>query len=153
LTGGGYDLPPMGPLFDRNVQRHELSDRLRFHPGDFFADPLPVADVLVMGRILHTWDLPTKKILLRKAYDALPSGGALIVYERLIDNERRTNAAALLSSLNQLLVSPGGFDFTGAECTGWMQESGFRNLSVEPLTTEEAMIVGFKQHHCSTYTR
>lgn len=144
VTGGGYDLPPMGPLFDRNVQSHELSERLKFYSGDFLADPIPVADVLVMGRILHSWDLPTKKMLLRKAYDALPSGGALIVYERLIDDERRTNAAALLSSLNQLLLSPGGFDFTGAECTGWMRESGFRNLSAEPLGTEETMIVGLK---------
>jgi hypothetical protein len=144
LTGGGLDLPPMKPAFDKYVQEHNLSDRVRFHPGDFLRDPLPKADVLVIGRVLHNWDLATKKMLLKKAFEALPAGGALIVYERLIDDERRINATALLSSLNMLLVNAGGFDFSGADCIGWMRESGFRDLRVEPLTTDQSMIVGVK---------
>src|SRR5262249_12100890 len=144
LTGGGFDLPPLGPLFVRYTDAHGCSNRLRFHAGDFFRDPLPAADVLVMGRILHNWDMATKKMLLAKALDALPTGGALIVYERLIDDERRTNVAGLLASLNMLIMTAGGFDYTGADCSGWMREIGFRHIRVEPLTTAQSMVVGIK---------
>jgi hypothetical protein len=144
VSGGGFDLPPLAPLFDSYVQRHSLSKRLQFYPGDFFRDPLPTADVLVIGRVLHNWDLATKKMLLTKAHDALPPGGALIVYERLIDDERRVNADGLLSSLQMLLASTGGFDFTGADCIGWMREAGFRDTRIEPLTADQSMVVGIR---------
>ena len=107
-------------------------------------DPLPAADVLVLGRVLHNWDLATKKMLLRKVHEAIPAGGALIVYERLIDDERRVNAPAMLASLNMLIMTAGGFDFTGADCTSWMHEAGFCRVRVEPLATEFSMITGLK---------
>ncbi len=108
LAGGNFDLPGVGPVFEKYVARHGLSDRLRFHPGDFFKDPIPSADVLVMGHILHDWDMEEKRVLIGKAYDALPEGGSLIVYEALIDDERRENTLGLLMSLNMLIETPGG---------------------------------------------
>ena len=144
MTGGGFDLPPVKPLFDDYLRQHHLSHRLQFYAGDFFQDPLPAADVLVMGRVLHNWDVETKKMLLGKAHQALPTGGALIIYERLIDDERRTSAAGLLASLNMLVMTAGGFDFTAADCIGWMREMGFRDLYVEQLTADQSMIVGTK---------
>ena len=144
INGGGFDLPILKTTFDTYVERHELSHRLQFYPGDFFADPLPAAEVLVMGRVLHNWDLPTKQMLLQKAYAALPSDGALIVYERLIDDERRTAAAGLLSSLNMLIMTAGGFDFTAVDCVGWMQDAGFRDMRVEPLVAGHSMVVARK---------
>jgi hypothetical protein len=144
ITGGGVDLPPLKRLFEDYVRKHAISGRLRFYPGDFFEDPLPKADVLVMGRVLHNWNLATKMVLLRKAYDALPRGGALIVYERLIDDERRVSTAGLMASLNMLVMTPGGFDYTGADCIGWMNNAGFNNMHVESLTTDHSMVVGRK---------
>jgi hypothetical protein len=144
ITGGGVDLPPLEPLFDAYVAGAGLGERLEFTAGDFFADPLPEADVLVMGHILHDWDIDEKRLLLRKAYDALPEGGALIVYEAIIDDERRHNAFGLLMSLNMLIETPGGFDYTGADCRGWMQEAGFRESYVEHLIGPDSMVVGLK---------
>lgn len=144
LTGGGFDLPAVGPIFDDYVAAAGLSDRLRFQGGSFFTDPLPQADVLVMGHILHDWDLEQKRLLLRRAYEALPEGGALIVYEALIDDDRRHNAMGLLMSLNMLIETPGGFDYTGADCRGWMAETGFRESYVEPLAGPDSMVVAFK---------
>jgi O-methyltransferase domain/Dimerisation domain len=144
LTGGGFDLPPVQPHFESYIDQHGLSDRLRFFPGNFLSDPLPGADVLVFGRILHNWDLATKKMLLNKAYEALSKGGVLIVYERLIDNERRANAPALLASLNMLIMTAGGFDFTGADCIAWMQEAAFHDMRVEQLTSEHSMVIAIK---------
>jgi hypothetical protein len=144
ISAGGFDLPSVRPLFEEYVRAHGLSDRLRFHAGDFLHDPLPSADVLVLGRILHNWGLPTKELLLRKAYDALPLGGAIIVYERLIDQDRRVNASALLASLNMLIMTAGGFDFTGADCVKWLNDAGFHSIRMQPLTNEFSMVIGLK---------
>lgn len=97
-----------------------------------------------MGHILHDWDLDTKKMLLQKAYDALPEGGALIVFETLIDDERRKNVFGLLMSLNMLIELPGGFDYTGADCSNWMKETGFRETLVEHLIGPDSMVIGLK---------
>ncbi|HKI69373.1 MAG TPA: methyltransferase, partial [Verrucomicrobiae bacterium] len=102
LTGGEFDLPVVGPIFDEYVQSFGLGERLCFHPGSFFDNPLPHADVIVMGHILHDWDLEQKRMLIAKAYDALPKGGAFIVYDAIIDDDRRRNAFGLLMSLNML---------------------------------------------------
>jgi SAM-dependent methyltransferase len=145
ISGGGFDLAAAKPLFDRYVQARGLATQLKFYAGDFFTDELPSADVLIMGRILHNWDLATKQMLLRKAFDALAPGGALIIYERLIDDDRRTSTAGLLASLNMLIMTQGGFDFTSADCVGWMSEAGFQSISVEPLANDISMIVGLKR--------
>ena len=144
LSGGGFDLEVVRPVFEKYVASHGLSDRLKFQSGSFFTDPLPAADVLVMGHILHDWNLAEKKMLLRKAYDALPANGALIVYEALIDDDRRKNAFGLLMSLNMLIETPGGFDYTGADCQAWMREVGFRETRVEHLLGPDSMVVGIK---------
>ena len=144
LTGASFDLPAVQPLFEEYVASFGLQDRISFRPGDFFKDALPSAEVLVMGMILHDWNLETKKLLLKKAYAALPSGGALIVYEHLIDDERSKNLSGLLMSLMMLLETQGGFDYTGADCCGWMREAGFKQTSVEQLTGIESMVVGIK---------
>jgi len=144
LTGGGMDLPVVRPIFEAYAQARRVEKRLRFHTGDFFKDPLPKSDVIVMGHILHDWNLDEKMMLLRKAYDALPPRGALIVHEALIDDARKQNAFGLLMSLNMLIETHGGFDFTGADCRKWMKEVGFKRTQVVRLAGPDGMVVGFK---------
>jgi hypothetical protein len=144
LNGMGFDLPPVGPIFEEYVAAAGVKDRLRFVAGNFFEDPLPKADVVLMGHILHDWDLPTKKMLIKRAYDALPAGGALIVYESIIDDDRSNNAFGLMMSLNMLIETPGGFDYTGADCSAWMKEAGFSSTRVEPLVGPDSMVVAIK---------
>jgi SAM-dependent methyltransferase len=144
LTGIGFDLPPVGPVFEDFITRQGLAGRVRFAGGDFFTDPLPEADVYLMGHILHDWSLPEKQALLRRAYDSLPDGGALIVYDAVIDDERRSNAFGLLMSLNMLIETPAGADYTGADCQAWMRAAGFRETYVKPLVGPDSMVVGLK---------
>ena len=144
LAGGGFDLPPCRPVFEQYVASFGLGDRLRFYPGDFLRDPLPRADVLILGKVLHDWTLDEKRALLAKAHEALPAGGALIVHELIIDDERRRNALGLLMSLNMLIETRGGFDYTGADCQSWMRDVGFRRTYAEPLAGPESMVVGIK---------
>ena len=144
LTGGGFDLPKVGPIFDEYMASHGLSERMKFYRGNFFEDPLPDADVIVMGHILHDWNLDQKRALVKKSYDALPEGGIFIVYEALIDNDRRENTFGLLMSLNMLMETPGGFDYTGADCESWMKEAGFSATRVVHLAGPDSMVIGTK---------
>jgi O-methyltransferase domain len=144
LAGIGFDLPEVGPIFDEYAQACGVADRVRFAAGSFFENDLPKADVVTMGHILHDWDLPTKKMLVRKAFEALPAGGAFIVYESIIDDARTTNAFGLMMSLNMLIETPGGFDYTGADCAGWMTEAGFSSTRVEHLVGPDSMVIGIK---------
>jgi O-methyltransferase domain len=144
LTGGNFDLPVVEPIFEEYVRSFGLHDRLKFHPGDFFKDPFPKADVIIMGHILHDWNLDEKKALIAKAYAALPKGGAFIVHEALIDDARRKKALGLLSSLNMLIETPGGFDYTGADCKRWLKKAGFRRSKVVPLVGPDSMVIGIK---------
>ncbi len=144
LQGRGFDLPAVGPIFEEYVSALGVADRLQFVPGDFFERDLPNADVVLMGHILHDWDLPTKRMLTRKAFDALPPGGAFIVYESIIDDDRSKNAFGLMMSLNMLIETPGGFDFTGSQCQQWMRDAGFSGTRVEPLIGPDSMVIGIK---------
>jgi hypothetical protein len=144
LRGIGFDLPAVKPVFEDFVAQHGLSDRVVFAGGSFFTDPLPKADVIIMGHILHDWNLEEKRMLLAKAFDALDKGGALIVYEALIDDDRRENAFGLLMSLNMLIETSGGFDYTGADCRGWMHEAGFSQTRVVHLVGPDSMVVAIK---------
>ncbi len=144
LRGLGFDRAEVAPIFQQYAEATGVASRVAFMPGDFFKDDLPKADVVLMGHILHDWDLPTKKMLIRKAFDAIPAGGAFIVYESIIDDDRSKNAFGLMMSLNMLIETPGGFDYTGADCMGWMKEAGFSTMRVEPLVGADSMVIGIK---------
>jgi hypothetical protein len=144
LSGVGFDLPQVEPIFRQYIASVGVADRVRFQAGDFFSNDLPRADVIMMGHILHDWDLPTKKMLIGKAFESLASGGALIVYESIIDDDRSKNAFGLMMSLNMLIETPGGFDYTGADCSGWMKEAGFSSTRVEHVVGPDSMVVGIK---------
>ena len=144
LSGGGFDLPEIQPIFEAYVARSGLADRLLFHPGDFFTDAIPSADVLVLGQILHDWNLEEKRNLLAKVHRALPEHGAVVVCDQMIDDERRQNAAGLLTSLSMLIATQGGFDYTVAECATWMHEAGFTRIRHEHLSGPFSMMVGIK---------
>lgn len=145
LNGVGYDLPPVQPSFESYVAAAGLSERLVFQPGDFFEDDaLPSGDVLIMGNILHNWGLDAKRALLAKAHAALPEGGALLVYDAIIDDERRRNAFGLIMSLHMLVETDAGFDYTASDICGWLREAGFREARVEPLVGPTSLAIAVK---------
>ena len=144
LSGIGFDLAEVGPIFEEYAEQHGLDGRLRFVSGDFFEGALPAVDVITMGHILHDWNLEEKKMLLRKAYEAVSPGGAVVAYDAIIDDERSRNAFGLMMSLNMLVETPGGFDYTGADCVGWMKKAGFRETRVEHLVGPDSMVIGIK---------
>ena len=139
-----FDLPAVEPIAKRTIEAAGLSERVTVVGGDFFADPLPEADVITMGLILHDWNLEGKKHLIKAAYDALPEGGAFIVIENLIDNARRENAFGLLMSLNMLIEFGDAFDFTGGDFAAWCKQVGFKEIEITPLAGPTSAGIAYK---------
>lgn len=140
-----YDLPVVAPIAEKAIAATGLSHRVAVASGDFFAGPLPQADVITMSLILHDWNLEKKKQLIAAAYAALPAGGALIVIENLIDDARRENVFGLLMSLNMLVEFGDAFDYTGADFARWCREAGFGDVEILPLGGPASAAVAFKR--------
>jgi hypothetical protein len=138
------DLPVVVPIAERRIAAEGLGERVTARALDFFAEPLPAADVITMGMILHDWNLEKKLHLIRAAYDALPTGGAFVAIEHLIDDARRENAFGLMMSLNMLIEFGDAFDFTGADFADWCTRMGFRETRVIRLTPAASAAVAYK---------
>jgi cyclopropane fatty-acyl-phospholipid synthase-like methyltransferase len=138
------DLPEVTAIAKRRIAAAGLADRVSAQPLDFFAEPLPKADVVTMGLVLHDWNLEKKRYLVRAAYDALPPGGAFVVVEHFIDDARRENTFGLMMSLNMLIEFGDAFDFTVADFFGWCREAGFRRTEVIPLAGPASAGVAYK---------
>ena len=139
-----FDLPVVEPIARRTIEAAGLSDRVSTAAGDFFADPLPKADVITMGLVLHDWNLERKMHLVKAAYDALRPGGAFVAIENIIDDERRANVFGLLMSLNMLIEFGDAFDFTGADFGNWCREAGFERVEVLPLAGPTSAAIAYK---------
>jgi len=144
LTFSSFDLPEVAPLAQKHVDAAGMTSRIKVIKGDFFKDDLPKADVITMGNILHDWNLERKKILIKKAYDALPEGGAFIAIENLIDDARRENVFGLLMSLNMLIEFGDAFDYTGANFREWCSEAGFQRFEIISLAGPTSAAVAYK---------
>ncbi len=144
LTFNSFDLPPVEPLAQKHVAAAGMTKRIKVIAGDFFKDELPKADVVTMGNILHDWNLENKKMLLRKAFDALPEGGAFIAIENLIDDARRENSFGLLMSLNMLIEFGDAFDYTGADFGEWCNEVGFKRFEFIQLAGPTSAAIAYK---------
>ena len=139
-----FDLPVVEPIAAKAIAAAGLADRVSTASGDFFAEPLPRADVITMGLILHDWNLDGKLHLIGAAYDALPEGGAFVVIENLIDDARRETVFGLLMSLNMLIEFGDAFDYTGADFRGWCKAAGFREFETIHLHGPASAGVAYK---------
>jgi predicted nicotinamide N-methyase len=139
-----FDLPPVAPIAQSTVNHFQLSDRVKVASGDFLNDSIPEADIVVMGNILHDWDEDTKLMLMDKAFEALPAGGAFVAIEGIIDNERKKNKFGLMMSLNMLIETGKGFDYTFDDFNKWSKSTGFKSTSLLPLAGPSSAAIAYK---------
>jgi O-methyltransferase/methyltransferase family protein len=139
-----FDLPVVTEIAKRRIAEAGFENRIEAISGDFFSGPLPKADVITMGMILHDWNLERKKLLVKQAYESLPEGGAFIAIEALIDDARRENTFGLFMSLTMLIEFGDAFDYTGAEFMDWCREAGFRKFEIIPLAGPSSAAVAYK---------
>jgi hypothetical protein len=138
------DMPVVTAIAERKIAAAGLTDRVSARSVDIFSEPLPCADVITMGMILHDWNLEKKMRLIQAAYDALPAGGAFVVIETLIDDARRENVFGLMMSLNMLIEFGDAFDYTAADFSKWCRQVGFRETEVIPLAGPASAGVAYK---------
>ena len=139
-----FDLPPVSPIAQENLNAMGLGDKVNIVSGDFFTDNFPKADIITMGQILHDWGTKDKKMLIAKAYEALPKEGAFVVIENVIDADRRKNAFGLLMSLNMLIETPEGYDFSTSDFDGLAKEAGFARTIIMPLAGPSSAAIAIK---------
>ncbi len=139
-----FDLPAVGQVANEIVQTAGVGERVTVADGDFFNDDLPSADVVTMGNILHDWGTADKRMLIKKAFDALPEGGSLVVLENIIDDDRKVNAFGMLMSLNMLIETEEGYDFSGADFDALAKEVGFSETLIMPLTGPASAAIAIK---------
>lgn len=139
-----YDLPKVTSIAEEKIKQWEMEDRVEAIAGDFWEEELPEADIITMGNILHDWGLEEKVILLEKAYNSLPEGGACIVIENIIDNDRSKNVFGLTMSLNMLIETREGFDFTFNEFKEWCNDVGYSSSELIPLAGPSSAAVAYK---------
>jgi predicted O-methyltransferase YrrM len=144
MTCTSCDLAVVEPVAKKTIAAAGVADRVKTQALDFFKDEIPKADVVTMGMILHDWNLDVKRMLVKKAYDALPEGGAFVVIENLIDDARRTNAFGLMMSLNMLIETGDGFDYSGKDFAGWCREAGFRKVETMHLAGPASAGIAWK---------
>lgn len=139
-----FDLSPVEPIAKATIENFELSNQVKTVSGDFFKDSFPKADIVTMGNILHDWDEETKLMLMQKAYEALPEGGAFIAIENVIDDERKKNVFGMMMSLNMLIETGKGFDYTFADFNRWAKQTGFKSTALLPLAGHTSAAIAYK---------
>ncbi len=139
-----FDLPQLEPFAKATAEKFGVSGQVSVLNGDFFNEPFPQSDIVTMGNILHSFDMPTKRMLISKAYQALPAGGCLAVIEMILDDERKENTFGLLMSLNMLIESDGGFNYTQQEFKQWTAEAGFLSVEFIPLGGPVSAAIAYK---------
>ncbi|HTF29226.1 MAG TPA: methyltransferase, partial [Flavitalea sp.] len=139
-----FDMPPIEGIANTTIQQFQLGARVKAKSGDFFTDAFPKSDIIVMGNILHDWDEENKLNLMKKAYEALPNGGAFAAIENVIDDERKQNVFGMMMSLNMLIETGNGFDYTFLDFTKWAKTVGFKSTSLLPLTGPASAAIAYK---------
>jgi acetylserotonin N-methyltransferase len=124
LRGLVFDLPEVCPLAREIVKASGGADRINIVPGDFFADPLPEGDLFAVGRILHDWTEHKIILLLTKIFERLPAGGAVLIAEKLLEDDKTGPRWAQMQSLNMLTCTEGK-ERTLGEYDALLRQVGF----------------------------
>ncbi|WP_211357970.1 tryptophanase [Amycolatopsis cihanbeyliensis] len=146
LSATVFELPHVGDLARQKITAANMDGAVDVVAGDFICDPeLPRGyDAIILSMILHDWDEETCRTLLRKCRAALPPGGAVLICELLLNDERTGPPAAALMGMNMLVETEGGKNYSAAEYRGWLQEAGFARVEVMPIEAAGAngVVVG-----------
>jgi len=144
MTCTTFDLPIVEALAAENIQRSGMTEKVKAASGDFFTGTIPAADVIVMANILHDWDEEKKLHLIQKAYDTLPSNGVFAAIEHVIDDQRTKKVFGMMMSLNMLLQTGKGFDYTFSDFQSWAYAVGFTRTELLPLTDKSSAVLAYK---------
>ncbi len=143
LSARVFDLPVMAGPFAEHAMPLVPDGQITFQGGDFFVEPLPAGDALILGHVLHNWSPEERQLLVKKAFAAVEPGGWLLVYDAMLDDEP-TDLARILVSLNMLLVTAGGSEYPVSQCRDWFAAAGFTDIEARELGPSDTLVIGRK---------
>lgn len=122
-----FDLPEAVPLAKEMIAQTPVAARIEVQGGDFFSDPLPPADLYALGRIVHDWSEAKALALLQRIHATLPAGGALLIAEKVLDDDKLGPRWAQMQSLNMLTCTEGK-ERTLGEYRALLEQAGFSKV-------------------------
>ena len=134
------DLEAMCDVAMEYVRAAGLASRIDTCARDMFRQPWPSDyDAIFLSNILHDWDLETASMLIKKAYDALPAGGQILIHEMLLDDTHDGPPTAAAFSF-YMLVGTKGQQFTATELSHMLGGAGFTNVGITPAHGYYALV-------------
>jgi acetylserotonin N-methyltransferase len=121
----------------------DVAPRIDVVAGDFFTDALPAVDLFAVGRIIHDWGEEKIHRLLGVIYQALPVGGALLIAEKILDDDRAGPLWAQLQSLNMLICAEGK-ERTEPEYAALLRQAGFSRVEARRTASPLDAILAVK---------
>ncbi len=143
LNGIVFDLPNVHSFLEQKCIEHQLLDRIKFVAGNFFKDDLPQGDLYVLGYILSDWNREDGTLLLKKIFDLLPKGGAVLILEKLFHEDKNGPLETAMMNLAMLLET-WGQHYSGSEYISWLEKVGFQNCQIIRSSGEKHLILGIK---------
>jgi acetylserotonin N-methyltransferase len=138
-----FDLADAIPLAQEIVGQSPVADRITLQAGDFFVDPLPAADLYALGRIIHDWSAEKIDHLLRRIFESLPSGGALLIAEKVLFDDKTGPRWAQMQNLNMLTCTEGK-ERTLEEYRVILERAGFRQVEVRRTSAPLDAVLAYK---------
>lgn len=117
------DFPNVAEIGWRFISEVDLVERVRYIPGNAVEIQWPGnQDAILMSYLMS--GVPGQKVedLLQKAFEALSSGGKLMVHDFMVDEDRRGPALAALWQLQHMAFTPDARSLS----VGWLTETGKR---------------------------
>ena len=140
-----FDLPNVTRLTKTYIDAENLGNLISVVGGDYTMDPLVSGfDLVFMSAVIHSNSSEINRQLFKKAFEALNSGGHLVVLDYIMNGDRTSPAAGVYFSLNMLVGTPEGDSYTESEVRNWMQDAGFKKISKKKTRFGTDLMTGQK---------
>jgi len=134
------DLEAMCNVALEYVSAAGLATRIDTCSRDMFRQAWPTGyDAIFLSNILHDWDFETASMLVKKAYDALPAGGQILIHEMLLEDTHDGPPTCAAFSF-YMLVGTKGQQFTAPELSAMLEGAGFNKVNVTPAHGYYALV-------------
>jgi SAM-dependent methyltransferase len=143
-----FELPTVARVAVEYAEKYGVGDRVRARIGDMFSDPFPEegVDVILLSNILHDWDVPLCRQLVKRCARALKPGGKLIIHDVLLNDELDGPYHIAIYSVVLFSVTEGRA-YSAAEYRQWLSEAGLVPQEVVPTFVHCSALTAVKPKH------
>ena len=139
-----WDRPEVLKVAQELAETHGVAERLECRPGDMFRDPMPAGvDVILLSNVLHDWDVPECRALIKRCADGLPSGGRLLIHDVFLNDALDGPLPITLYSA-ALFTLTEGRAYSALEYRTWLEEVGLTAKAIIPTLIHCGVLEGVR---------